>query len=83
MTLKPVDSRLQVTVAGGVVVVQQGGPVQRGFLVRALYFLLIGWWASFLWLNVAWALTLFTIGLGLPIAFWMFNRAPAITTLAR
>jgi uncharacterized membrane protein YccF (DUF307 family) len=83
MTLKPADSRLQVTVAGGVVVVQQGGAVQRGFLLRALYFLLIGWWASFLWLNVAWALTLFTIGLGLPIAFWMFNRAPAITTLAR
>jgi hypothetical protein len=83
MTLKPAPSNLQVTVANGVVVVQQGGVPQRGFLVRALYFLLVGWWASFLWLNLAWALTFLTFGLGLPLAFWMFNRTPAVTTLAR
>jgi hypothetical protein len=83
MTLKPRDTNLQVTVANGVVVVQHSGAVQRGFLMRTLYFVLVGWWASFLWLNLAWALTLFTFGLGLPLAFWMFNRTPAITTLAR
>ena len=35
------------------------------------------------WLIVAWVIAGFTLGLGLPIAFWMFDRVPAITTLAR
>lgn len=54
---------------------------QHNFLVRAIYFLLVGWWFSALWLAVAWALS--SVILGIPIAFWMFNRVPAIITLAR
>lgn len=54
---------------------------QHNFLVRAVYFLLIGWWFSALWLAVAWALS--SVIIGLPIAFWMFNRVPAVITLAR
>jgi len=60
---------------------QAGGLPQRPWLGRALYFLLIGWWASLIWCNVAWALSLTVIGL--PPAIWMFNRTPAITTLMR
>jgi uncharacterized membrane protein YccF (DUF307 family) len=41
----------------------------------------VGWWLSALWLTVAWALSASIIGL--PFAFWMFNRVPAIITLAR
>ncbi|GAC1553788.1 MAG: hypothetical protein NVS2B7_29770 [Herpetosiphon sp.] len=47
---------------------------------RAIWFFLIGWWASLLWMLTAWALNA-TILL-MPIAFWMFNRVPTITTLA-
>lgn len=50
------------------------------FAVRALYFVLIGWWASMLWLMFGW-LAAATV-LGLPIAFMMFERANTVMTLA-
>jgi uncharacterized membrane protein YccF (DUF307 family) len=53
---------------------------QHNFLLRALYFVFIGWWFSALWLTLAWALSASIIGL--PIAFWMINRTPGIMTLA-
>jgi hypothetical protein len=81
MTLKPAASHLRVTVQNGVVVVSQGRAPQRLFLARTLYFLLVGWWASGLWLCIAWVFA--ALWLGLPLAFWMFNRVPAVTTLAR
>lgn len=67
----------------GVVVLRPGPAAQRSFLVRAPYFLLVGWWASLIWLVLAYVLILGTAGLGLPLAFWIVNRVPAITTLAR
>ena len=51
------------------------------FLVRAIYFLLIGWWFSAIWLAVAWALHVSIIGMLL--GFWMLNRVPAIVSLRR
>ena len=54
---------------------------QRPFLLRALYFLLIGWWFSGLWMAVAYVL-LVTI-IGMPAAFWMYGRVGAVTTLYR
>jgi uncharacterized membrane protein YccF (DUF307 family) len=54
---------------------------QHPFLLRAIYFILVGWWFSGLWLVVAWALTGSIIGL--PFAFWMMNRVPGVMTLAR
>jgi uncharacterized membrane protein YccF (DUF307 family) len=54
---------------------------QHPFLLRAVYFLLVGWWLSALWMTIAWALSASIIGL--PIGFWMFNRVPALITLAR
>jgi len=83
MTLKPVRTQTQVTTAGGVVVVSQGQVAQQPFWLRAVYFLLVGWWLSGLWLGTAWGLVGVTFGLGLPLAFWMFDRTPAIVTLAR
>jgi uncharacterized membrane protein YccF (DUF307 family) len=83
MTLRPRRVQTTVTNVNGQTVVSQGTVRQRPFLVRALYFLLIGFWLSLVWLIVAWVIGGFTLGLGLPIAFWMFDRVPAITTLAR
>lgn len=54
---------------------------QRPFLIRALWFLLVGWWLSALWMAAAWALC--TVIIGLPVGFWMFDRVPAVVTLAR
>ena len=54
---------------------------QRPFLLRALYFLLIGWWFSAIWMAVAWALSSSIIGL--PLGFLMFNAVPAVITLQR
>jgi uncharacterized membrane protein YccF (DUF307 family) len=54
---------------------------QHNFLIRAVWFLLIGFWLTALWLSVAYLLACTIIGM--PIGFWMFDRAPAILTLHR
>ncbi|MFC7070052.1 YccF domain-containing protein [Halobaculum lipolyticum] len=57
------------------------GRGQRSLLVRGLYFVFVGWWLSLLWANVA-AFLAVTI-VGLPVAYWMFNRLPYVTSLYR
>lgn len=54
---------------------------QRTFLLRAVYFILVGWWLSGLWMAVAYVLLLSIIGM--PGAFWMYGRIGAVTTLYR
>ncbi len=83
MTLKPVPTEGRVSVVNGKVVYRESNLPALPFLLRALYFLLIGWWFSLVWLILAWLLTGLSLGLGLPLAFWMFDQVPAITTLAR
>lgn len=50
------------------------------FVVRAVYFVLIGWWVSLLWVELAWLAG--ATGIGLPLAFLMFERTATVTTLA-
>jgi uncharacterized membrane protein YccF (DUF307 family) len=57
------------------------GGGQRSLPVRAVYFVLVGWWLSWLWANVA-AFFAVTI-VGLPVAVWLFNRLPFVTSLYR
>ena len=54
---------------------------QRNILLRAIYFVLIGWWLSALWMEVAYALCLSIIGL--PAGFWMLDRVPGLVSLRR
>jgi uncharacterized membrane protein YccF (DUF307 family) len=54
---------------------------QHSLLVRAVYFVFVGWWLSLIWANVA-AFFAVTV-VGLPVAFWMFNRLPYVTSLYR
>lgn len=61
--------------------IRANGVAQTSLLVRAIYFVLIGWWASFIWANVAWALCVTVIGI--PIGIWMFNKLPYVTSLYR
>ena len=78
VTLRPSRSDLVLTTTGRVI--ERDVP-QLPFLIRALYFLLIGWWLSAVWIAIAWALNASIIGM--VIGFWMFNRVPAVVTLAR
>jgi uncharacterized membrane protein YccF (DUF307 family) len=48
-------------------------------VVRAVYFLLIGWWASGIWLSIAWFLNLTIVGM--PLGIKMINRVPKIVSL--
>jgi uncharacterized membrane protein YccF (DUF307 family) len=50
-----------------------------GFFVRALWFILVGWWASGIASALAWLVGLTIIGL--PLTFWIFNRIPTVLTL--
>jgi uncharacterized membrane protein YccF (DUF307 family) len=77
-TLRPERTDLVIASDGRV---YQRSVGQAPFLLRAVYFLLAGWWLSALWLAAAWALCSSVIGL--PFGFWMFNRVPAVITLAR
>ena len=54
---------------------------QPNFLIRALYFIVIGWWFSLLWAALAWVLcaTILFLPLGVP----MLNALPFVTTLQR
>jgi uncharacterized membrane protein YccF (DUF307 family) len=54
---------------------------QRNLLLRSVYFVAIGWWASFIWLEIAWVCGI-TIVL-LPLSFWMFSKSAAVMTLRR
>ena len=58
-----------------------GGRGQHSLLVRAVYFVFVGWWLSWIWANLA-ALFAVTI-IGLPVAYWMFNRLPFVASLYR
>jgi uncharacterized membrane protein YccF (DUF307 family) len=77
-TLQPQRSDLVITHDGRVYRREVG---QTPFLLRAIWFLLVGWWLSALWLAAAWALC--SVIIGLPFGFWMFNRVPAVITLGR
>ncbi|MFW6000124.1 MAG: YccF domain-containing protein [Halorubrum sp.] len=54
---------------------------QPSLVVRGVYFVLVGWWLSLLWANVASALAVTVVGL--PVAIWMLNRLPYVTSLYR
>lgn len=78
MTLRPRNRvRMEVMPSGHVLM---RGPEQHPLPLRAIWFVLIGWWASLVWSLIAWAFSLTLILM--PISFWMWNRVPTITTLA-
>lgn len=57
------------------------GVQQSSFLVRALYYCFIGWWAGFLWANIAYFLCCLIVTL--PLGLMMFNKLPAVLTLRK
>ena len=49
-------------------------------LARIVYWLLVGWWAAWLWTQIAWVANLTVIGA--PASFWMLNRMPILLLLS-
>lgn len=80
MTLQPEETVRAVNVKGKVAYVFEEMP-QPPFLMRAVWFLVFGWWVGALWIKLALALSL-TFVLA-PVSFWMINRAPFVMTLRR
>ena len=54
---------------------------QRPLILRAIYFVLIGWWLGAVWLAIAWVASITIVGL--PIAVLMYDRIGAVMTLLR
>lgn len=54
---------------------------QPSLLLRAVYFVFIGWWLSLIWANVAMVFVVSIIGF--PVGIWMLNRLPYVTSLYR
>jgi uncharacterized membrane protein YccF (DUF307 family) len=80
-SLRQPSREFVVATQGTATVIREVSRPQHPFLVRAIYFLAIGWWFSLAWVVVAWLATA-TIIL-LPLGIWMMNRIPAVTTLER
>jgi uncharacterized membrane protein YccF (DUF307 family) len=82
LTLKSSDQQTTVAVYGnGMTVVRTGEPQQVDFLLRAIYFLFVGWWLGYVWALVGYVLC-FTLVL-MPIGVMMLNRLPTVLTLRR
>jgi len=54
---------------------------QHNFLVRALWFIFIGWWLAAIALSVGYFLCMTIIGL--PLGFVIFDMVPGLLTLRR
>jgi uncharacterized membrane protein YccF (DUF307 family) len=61
---------------GALVAERKTGP---DLLVRALYFVFVGWWLTGIVSAVAW-FAMVTI-IGLPLGIWLINRIPTVLTL--
>ena len=78
IALRPASADLVVSATPGGQTVVTGRP-QLPFVVRALWFIVFGWWLAALWIEAAYFLC--AIVIGLPFAFWMFDRVAAVLTL--
>ena len=76
-----------LTLMPQVMTLKQGRPAPHAtpqrvasMAVRVVYFVLIGWWLSLVWMLLAWGIAATVIGL--PLAFLMFERTGAVLTLS-
>jgi uncharacterized membrane protein YccF (DUF307 family) len=81
LALRNPSTQIKAVSRAGKTVVMETETPQISFWVRALYFVVIGWWWSGIWLTLAY-IACATIIL-MPIGFAMFDMTPAMTTLRR
>ncbi len=81
ISLRDEPRRVVVTASAGGLIRREVFPPEINLLVRAVYFVLVGWWLSALWMTVAYLLCATIIGI--PLGFWMFDRVPTLVSLKR
>ena len=81
VTLRRTEKQTTAEVEGTQITVREVSPEQYPWFVRAIFFALVGWWFSLVWILLAYGLLLTIIGM--PLAFIMFDYAAAVTTLRR
>ncbi|MFD1589312.1 YccF domain-containing protein [Halorientalis brevis] len=79
LTLKKQETTQVITQTGEQTTVEVTGPAQHNLLLRAVYFLLVGWWFSGVWMGISWLISLTVIGL--PLSLWMLDRLPFVVSL--
>lgn len=81
LSLQPPRKEFQVIQSNGKTYVAAANLPQRNFLLRAFYFLIVGWWWSAIWLVIAYLLCITVILI--PLSLQMFRLTPFMTTLKR
>jgi uncharacterized membrane protein YccF (DUF307 family) len=81
LTLRPRSRTTTIVESGGTTTVSHRGATQRPLWLRAIWFVLVGWWAALIWMILAYLISLTLIGI--PIAVMMLNRLPEVYTLHR
>lgn len=81
LALRGESEDLLVTYDGHQTRVSPAHRSQHNIILRAIYFIFIGWWLSAIWMQIAYFVCMTIIGL--PIGFWMFDKTPALLSLHR
>ncbi len=81
LTLRARNDRLVTEVRDGATFLRHETVQQLPMWIRALWFILVGWWLGAIYLGIAWGLCVIIITL--PIGLVMFNRVGAVMTLLR
>jgi uncharacterized membrane protein YccF (DUF307 family) len=81
LALQSSEKKIQAVSRQGTTIISESELPQHNFLLRTVYFVLIGWWWSGIWLSIAYILCA-TIIL-LPVGLEMFRLTPAMTTLRK
>jgi len=81
LTLKLASQSVNINITGNTTNINIGGAQQLNFLLRALYFIFVGWWAGLAWSWVAYVMFVFIVTI--PVGAMMLNMLPAVITLRK
>jgi uncharacterized membrane protein YccF (DUF307 family) len=81
LTLRPRTQTTTIVETDGTTTVSSQRAKQRPLWLRAIWFVLVGWWAALIWMIVAYLISLTIIGI--PLGIMMLNRLPGVFTLHR
>lgn len=81
LTLRPPSQSININITGSTTNINISGVQQVNFLLRALYFIFVGWWVGFAWSWVAYMMFVFIVTI--PVGAMMLNTLPAIITLRK